>query len=391
MTLQNNLTRLTETTCFESTADSIDEENGIIKGVKILGRLSKNGREYSEKSRQDAAKCYEGIGVNLDHLRTGGERSVRDAGGWLAECVAKPDGVYGNLYLLKTDPQTPKIFEIARRNPNRIGLSHVAEGVVRAVGGKNVVESIQSVQSVDLVQNPATNKGLFESEEPVSKKTLREFVDGIKGEHPEKSKLQKLLESDPAMGGMAMSGMAAGGEPDGDEGDTDAQVKTAFESAIVAAFRDPALDTKATLAKIKAMLKAYDTLATDTQTPAAGAEGGNGAGSAGAGAGGTGKKTMESVEAELASLKARDAARTLLESCEVKSTPVRVAALAGLSSEEDRKALVEDWKQSDAKAATPAPPAKPAKPRSGSVLSESDGGGKSYDEMTKGGFAKALV
>ena len=48
------------------TPENIDEENGVIRNVKILGKVSKNKREYSEQSRDDAAKCYEGIGVNVD-------------------------------------------------------------------------------------------------------------------------------------------------------------------------------------------------------------------------------------------------------------------------------------------------------------------------------------
>lgn len=56
------------------------------------------------------------------------------------------------------------IVEAAQRNPRRFGLSHHAEGRVVQRQGKSVVESIESVKSVDLVQSPATNQGLFESQ-----------------------------------------------------------------------------------------------------------------------------------------------------------------------------------------------------------------------------------
>ena len=194
-------------------------------------------------------------------------------------------------------------------------------------------------------------------------KTLREFVDGI-ADHPDKNKLLKLMESDPALGAAMMTG-----EPDGDEGGTDGAVKAAFEAAIVAAFRDDSLDMKATLAKIKAVLKAYDGLsgATEAPTEDKGTE-----------------KTMESVEEENRQLKAREGARVLLESAGVTVNTNRIGLLAGLNDEAGRKSLVEDWKKLDAGAVQ-----KP-RPRSGSILHESQGTGKSYDELTAGGFAKAV-
>jgi len=366
--MAENLTQLIEAMDFA--ASKVDRENCRIHRVKICGKVSKNGREYSDRSLRESAKCSEGKGTNIDHDRTGKERSIRDCNGWLSECQAeingdpKTDGVFATVNLLKSHPLTETVLEIAERNPGRIGMSHVAQGVTKTIGGKTIVESIESVQSVDFVQNPATTSGLHESEEPVSKtKTLREFVDGI-ADHPDKNKLLKLMESDPALGAAMMTG-----EPDGDEGGTDGAVKAAFEAAIVAAFRDDSLDMKATLAKIKAVLKAYDGLsgATEAPTEDKGTE-----------------KTMESVEEENRQLKAREGARVLLESAGVTVNTNRIGLLAGLNDEAGRKSLVEDWKKLDAGAVQ-----KP-RPRSGSILHESQGTGKSYDELTAGGFAKAV-
>jgi len=181
----------------------VDRANATISDVKILGRQSANGREYSDQAMQDAVKCYENIGTNIDHDRSGKERSMMSCNGWLSECVQKPDGVYAKVNLLKSHPLTETIMEIAEKNPNRIGMSHDAMGKEKMVSGRRIVESIQSVKSVDFVQNPATNKGLFESEDlPVSKKKFSEFVEAIEGDSAEKKALTSLIESDAKIGAL---------------------------------------------------------------------------------------------------------------------------------------------------------------------------------------------
>jgi hypothetical protein len=150
-----------------SDTHTVDHDAGVIRGVKVLGRQSRNGREYSDQALHDAARLYEGIGVNLNHADTRDgvrNRPVEAGFGWLAGVAVRSEGVFGDLHYFKSHPQAAVIVEAAERNPRRFGLSHNAEGRVAHQRGKNVVESIEHVRSVDLVQNPATNAGLFESE-----------------------------------------------------------------------------------------------------------------------------------------------------------------------------------------------------------------------------------
>jgi len=49
----------------------IDREKGIIKGVKIIGFNSQNGRKYLPEALKDAVPMYEGIKVNIDHPEKG--------------------------------------------------------------------------------------------------------------------------------------------------------------------------------------------------------------------------------------------------------------------------------------------------------------------------------
>lgn len=149
-----------------NTTGKIDHANGIIRGVKILGKVSKNGREYSEAAMKQAVGLYEGTRVNFDHpdkATPNASRSVKDWIGELRNVSKKGDGVYGDLHLIKSHPHAAAVMEAAEKFPTKFGLSHNAVGPTRRDGNKTIVEGLQSVRSVDLVQNPATNNSLFES------------------------------------------------------------------------------------------------------------------------------------------------------------------------------------------------------------------------------------
>lgn len=149
----------------------IDRQAGVIHGVKVLGRVSKNGHTYSNKALEQGRWKYEGAKVYVDHppdRNAAAERSVSDLAGVLENVVIRKDGLYGDLSLLKSHPKYSTILEIAERRPGLIGLSHnavVTESVDK--DGGVVFEGIDRVRSVDLVTSPATTKGIFESDQPL--------------------------------------------------------------------------------------------------------------------------------------------------------------------------------------------------------------------------------
>jgi hypothetical protein len=121
----------------------------------------------------EAARLYEGAPVNVDHPATERkDRPLAEAFGWIRNVRQEQGAVYGDLHYLQSHPQAELVAEAAERNPNRIGLSHHAEGTVRMDGQRVIVETVERVHSIDLVQTPATNAGLFESETRM--KTIRE-------------------------------------------------------------------------------------------------------------------------------------------------------------------------------------------------------------------------
>jgi len=212
--LHHGAMRLIEQEQLSPTA--IDTEEGVIRGVRILGPSSKNGRRYSPAAIKSAAGMYEGIAVNVDHSREATDRPVADAFGWLRGVAVREGAVYGDLHYLKSHPSAALLVEVAQRNPNRLGLSHHAEGTVRMDGGTTIVETVERVHSVDLVQTPATNAGLFESEGYMQvegeKKPMMEadafrskVMEAMDGEGDMASKIEALKQIIAAMEAPSMS------------------------------------------------------------------------------------------------------------------------------------------------------------------------------------------
>lgn len=168
-----------QTSLITETFDGAFNENvrvqgNVIQDVKLLGKVSKNGRIYSEQALKDAARLYDGVAVYFDHPTEsedrdrGGNRSVRDLAGKVRRPRLVGEEVRGDLQLLELgDNRTsPAAFfrAVAEQMPDAVGMSHSASGVLRpGDGDMDVVESLDAVLSHDLVTNPATTSGLFES------------------------------------------------------------------------------------------------------------------------------------------------------------------------------------------------------------------------------------
>ena len=158
---------VTESICC--TEDKIDEVNGIIRDVKVLGFESKNGYEYAKEAVKKAAPLYEGVDVNIDHDRKtpGTNRGVKEQWGALKNPkFVESVGVVADLHYLTEHQETKTNLERIRKNMS-VGLSHVAEVTMAKSTPKDkrkCVESIERVISVDFVRRPATTKNLFESE-----------------------------------------------------------------------------------------------------------------------------------------------------------------------------------------------------------------------------------
>lgn len=159
---KNKVERLNESFPGSIGSDKIDRAAGTIRGVKVLGLKSKNGREYSPDATRKAQPMYEGATIFIDHSESK-SRPTRDRWGKLVNVAPDSAGeLWGDIEFLKTHSMTETILESIERF-NDGGLSHVVDGRLTNQGGKRVVTEITEVFSVDFVTKPATNTNLFES------------------------------------------------------------------------------------------------------------------------------------------------------------------------------------------------------------------------------------
>lgn len=156
---------------------TVDREAGVIKGVKLIGLESKNGRGYTAKALREGISLYEGAKVNVNHPKDGprSPRDYRDRLGVIkGVSFRENDGLYGDFHYNPKHALAEQLAWDAQHNPRNVGFSHNAEGQLSRKGGKTLVESLTRVISVDLVADPATTAGLFEHES--ADVTLAEFI-----------------------------------------------------------------------------------------------------------------------------------------------------------------------------------------------------------------------
>lgn len=148
----------------------VDRDACVIRGVKICGRKSRNKREYLESALRAGASLYEGAAVFANHAdqrgplgENGRDRDVRDRFGTLRSVRYDEDGLYGDLHYNPKHHLAEQVLGAADHAPDTLGLSHQAYGRGRQRGDVYVVEAIERVASVDIVAQPASTSGLFES------------------------------------------------------------------------------------------------------------------------------------------------------------------------------------------------------------------------------------
>lgn len=144
----------------------VDEKAGIIRGVKLLGLESRNGRKYLPGALGEAAALYEGAKVNVNHPKGSplAARDYQDRLGSIRNVRALAHGLFGDLHFNPKHALAEQLAWDAVHAPENVGFSHNVEARTSRKGGHTVVEAILKVQSVDLVADPATTRSLYESD-----------------------------------------------------------------------------------------------------------------------------------------------------------------------------------------------------------------------------------
>ena len=143
----------------------VEPQAGILRGVKLIGLESRNGRRYQESALDRAVALYEGAKVNVNHPKEGplAPRDYQDRLGVIREVNLRVgDGLYGDLHFNPRHSLAEQLVWDAEHNPRNVGFSHNVMAKLSREGKTTVVEEITHVQSVDLVADPAATQGLFE-------------------------------------------------------------------------------------------------------------------------------------------------------------------------------------------------------------------------------------
>ena len=143
----------------------VDRHAGVIRGVKILGLHSRNGRQYLPETLTRAVPLYEGAKVNVNHPKGNplSPRDYQDRIGVIHGVAMRPgEGLFGELHFNPKHALAEQLIWDAEHAPENVGFSHNVQARTSRRGDGMAVEEITRVQSVDLVADPATTRGLYE-------------------------------------------------------------------------------------------------------------------------------------------------------------------------------------------------------------------------------------
>ena len=350
----------------------VDRDRGIIFRVKVLGPDSPNnhgkpvdGTDYlpsAHVSLCEAIRQPGGMPVNKNHTEKNNpnrDRTLGERFGWLENPVTENQTeTYADLHLLKSDPDSAKLFEAAERNPHCFALSVNGDGHFEIKNRRLVIDKFTRLPSVDAVTNGGSTVSLAESNRARRRgrrtMTLKESLAkiGIKG----KASVRlfelgdgTLLKPDAPADEMP----AAGGDED------DADYCAHLGKAIVAIINDDSLDAEAKKKKVMGILKLTTDDDSEGETPTEESDeetdqkedtGEDAEGTKGDDT--TEKKekpVKESLTAKVHRLERSEAVTTLCESLAFTPTPIQRKALVALREANDRKALAETFKASGGK------------------------------------------
>jgi hypothetical protein len=149
----------------------VDRDHGVIRGVKIIGLPSRNGRRYLPQALSQAASLYEGAKVNVNHPKGHplAPRDYQDRIGVIRAVESRDgEGLFGDFHYNPRHALAEQLVWDAEHAPENVGFSHNVLARTARQGDDVVVEAITQVQSVDLVADPAATRGLFEEATPTA-------------------------------------------------------------------------------------------------------------------------------------------------------------------------------------------------------------------------------
>ncbi|HSE46256.1 MAG TPA: hypothetical protein VLA89_13090 [Gemmatimonadales bacterium] len=167
---------------------NINRALNVIEGTTLIGPHSSNGtnrkRRYSDGALKKIASMAEGLPGYLNHVKPEDAFKPRDVRDLAVRhrnvrFDAATQTVKSDMYVLPEHASL--VFGLAEQFGDHIGNSLVSRGLIQMEGDTEVVTDIVQVRSADLVTDPASTKGLFESQGAGDRTvTLTDLIESLK-------------------------------------------------------------------------------------------------------------------------------------------------------------------------------------------------------------------
>lgn len=145
---------------------TVDPENGVIRSVSLIsmgdakGHFDDKGRQVivDETTLEQIFKQCKKLGtvkVKADH-----GSGVFEIVGWADNFAMTANKVLADVHLYESEPNRPRLLEIAEKNPTHMGISMEFTGADKA-RGTVCLSRCDEVIAAAIVDDPAANSSLF--------------------------------------------------------------------------------------------------------------------------------------------------------------------------------------------------------------------------------------
>lgn len=146
-----------------------DKRFSIIRGVRVMNSVSKNGGQYKPQAISDVARICERLRVSLEHTDKQTQRKYVDRSGQLRQPRVVSEGVDADWWINKGFAYHDQIVNDAVHCPENVMLSiQIPENAWvgedhRLNGGGYIIEGVKSMDDCAIVADGGTTLALNES------------------------------------------------------------------------------------------------------------------------------------------------------------------------------------------------------------------------------------
>lgn len=144
---------------------AIDADSGTIKGVSMISLGEAKGHDMFVDATTLQQVFNKSVEMGTVKVKADHGSGVFATIGYMDNFSLTADKVLGDMHIYEAEPEKPRIFEIADKNPDHLGVSIEFSGDDERIDGTLFARCTELITAA-LVSDPAANKSLF------SKKTI---------------------------------------------------------------------------------------------------------------------------------------------------------------------------------------------------------------------------